>query len=352
MHVITPLPNYPHGRVFDGYKGRFRKKENRQGIEIVRLWLYASNSKNIFSRMLSMLSYGFSLIVFFIFNKLPNKVIIQSPPLIVSFLSVFFLRSKRRKLILNVSDLWPLAGKELGVFKPGLKYKLLKWMEAFNYRNVDVIWGQSKEILEAVSPITSNTELVLYRNYPKFELPVIPVAKSEKKLKIVYAGLLGIAQGIFKLIQNIDLNGMELHLYGAGAEKKAIENHLSDNPNLPIFYHGELERHELHKTLVPYDLAIIPLVNRIYGSVPSKIFEYGKLGLPMLYFGGGEGENIVLENNLGVVAESGNYIELNATLIKISTGELLLPSKELVRERSINLFDFDKQLDDVIKSLD
>ena len=51
-----------------------------------------------------------------------------------------------------------------------------------------------------------------------------------------------------------------------------------------------MERSELHKTLKRFDIAIVPLTTRIYGSVPSKIFEYGSLGFPILYFGGGEGE--------------------------------------------------------------
>jgi len=132
VSVITPLPNYPKGKIFGGYRGRFKHTSKEYNITTHRLWIYASNSKNILLRLIAMLSYSISLIWFFIWNKIPKTVIIQSPPLLVAFTSVFFLRSKKRKIILNVSDLWPLAGLELGVFKKGFSYKILEKIERFN----------------------------------------------------------------------------------------------------------------------------------------------------------------------------------------------------------------------------
>ena len=116
---------------------------------------------------------------------------------------------------------------------------------------------------------------------------------------MVYAGLLGVAQGISQLCQELDYTKIQFHIYGAGAEQNAIENLIKNHPNLDIVYHGELTRKELHKAIIHYDITIIPLLNRIYGSVPSKIFEYARLGVPMLDFGGEEGEGIIERYELG-----------------------------------------------------
>jgi len=153
VSVLTPLPNYPKGRVFKGYKGQFKHTSKENDISIHRLWIYASNSKNKLLRLIAMLSYSFSLIWFFIWNKIPKTVIIQSPPLLVAFTAVFFLRSKKRKLILNVSDLWPLAGLELGAFKKNWSYKLLETIERFNYKHAHLVLGQSEEILTHVKAL-------------------------------------------------------------------------------------------------------------------------------------------------------------------------------------------------------
>lgn len=322
VSVLTPLPNYPNGKVFKDYRGKFKITTIENDIVIHRLWIYASNSKNILLRLIAMLSYSFSLIWFFIWNKIPKTVIVQSPPLLVSFTCMLFLKSKKRKLILNVSDLWPLAGLELGVFKKNFSYKILEKIEHYNYSKADLVLGQSNEILNHITNRFPNKSTFLYRNYPDFNPQKNTIKSEGEKLKIVYAGLLGIAQGIYKLSENLTYEGIEFHIYGAGAEKEKIEAFIAKNKQLPIFYHGEITREQLHQELVRYDLVLIPLLNRIYGSVPSKIFEYAKLGMPMLYFGGGEGEEVITKNNLGWVAEAGNYNDLNNSLRQIKKEDL------------------------------
>ena len=352
VSVITPLPNYPTGKIFDKYKGKFKETTIENNVIVQRLWIYATVSKNKLLRLIAMLSYSFSLLCFFTFNKIPKIVIIQSPPLLVAFTSMFFLRSKKRKLILNVSDLWPIAGLELGAYKKGLSYKLLEKIEQFNYNKADLILGQSEEILAHVNYLFPTKECLLYRNYPDLEIPEIEFKNpSEGKLKLVYAGLLGVAQGVFKLCKELDFQNMEFHIYGSGAEQVQIESLIKKNPQLPIYFYGSVTRKELHKLLPQYDVAIIPLLNRIYGSVPSKIFEYSKLGLPVLYFGGGEGENIVKKYNLGWVVPVENYNSLNKTISTINNTYLSNEYKQRIKNTASRFFDFNKQFNELIELL-
>ena len=111
---------------------------------------------------------------------------------------------------------------------------------------------------------------------------------------------------------------IEFHIFGEGAEKVQIENYIKNNPSKKITFHGMLERNDLVSRLATFDVALVPLKTRIYGSVPSKIFEYSALGIPILYFGGGEGETIVSENQLGWIAAVENFSSLNAVLEEIS----------------------------------
>ncbi|MGB3606483.1 MAG: glycosyltransferase family 4 protein [Psychroserpens sp.] len=344
VSVLTPLPNYPTGQIFDDYKGRFKDTSKVGEITVHRLWIYASNSKNKLIRLVAMLSYSFSLIWFFMWHKIPKTVIVQSPPLLVAFTSMCFLRRKTRKLILNVSDLWPIAGLELGALKKGFSYKLLETIERFNYKKAQLILGQSEEILAHVKSICPNKATFLYRNYPDFSPPKIEAVKPSAPLKIVYAGLLGIAQGIFKLCTALDYSNIEFHIYGSGSEQEQIERFITEHPKLPIFFHGRVTRHELHKVLTGYDVAIIPLLNRIYGSVPSKIFEYARLGMPMLYFGGGEGEYIIETNRLGWIAKAGDYTDLNSVISKIALVDISEVKKAQIQQTALENFDFERQL--------
>ena len=352
VSVITPLPNYPTGKIFPSYKRKFRHVSEENGIKIYRLWIYASNSKNKLFRLISMLSYSFSLAWFFMWNKIPKCVIVQSPPLLVAFTCMLFLKAKNRKLILNVSDLWPLAGLDLDVFTKNLNYKLLKKIEHFNYKRADLILGQSNEIITHIKSIFPEKNTFLYRNYPSFSPPEVKVNRnSSKKIKLVYAGLLGVAQGIYKLCQNLDYANIEFHIYGSGAEQGAIKKFISENSILPITYYGELSRKELHQTLLQYDIAIIPLLNRIYGSVPSKIFEYAQLGLPILYFGGGEGEGIVKKYNLGWTVEATNYNYLNNMISSINKTELNSSLRQKIKETALFNFDLTTQFNNLIENI-
>ncbi len=351
VSVLTPLPNYPKGKVFDDYRGKFKHYSIENYIKIHRLWIYASNSKNKLLRLIAMLSYSFSLIWFFAWNNIPKTVVIQSPPLLVAFTSMLFLRLRKRKLILNISDLWPIAGLELGAFKKkNFSYKMLEKIERFNYKHADLILGQSNEILSHVNSLFPNKYTFLYRNYPDFEIPKLHPRKQEtEKLNIVYAGLLGIAQGIYKLCQELDYTHIQFHIYGAGAEQEKIQTLISTHPELDIVYHGEVSRTKLHEILLEYDLTIIPLLNRIYGSVPSKIFEYARLGLPMIYFGGGEGESIIEEYNLGWVAKAADYDHLNTVISKIKPSEIQLEDRERIVKVANEHFGFSGQLNALIK---
>lgn len=350
VSIVTPLPNYPTGKIFEGYTGKFKQISIENNIKVHRLWIYASNSKNKILRLLAMMSYSLSLIWFFLWNKIPKTVIVQSPPLLVAFTSIFFLSFKKRKLILNVSDLWPHAGLELGVFKKGFGFSILEYLEHYNYKKADLILGQSEEIITHVYSIFPNKETFLYRNYPDFEISSSDFSNpTDGKVKLVYAGLLGVAQGIYKLLENLEYSNIEFHIYGAGFEKEQIKSFISKNPELPITFYGEVDRKTLHHELLKYDVAIIPLLNRIYGSVPSKIFEYARLGIPMIYFGGGEGEKIVAQNKLGWNVEAGNYNKLNQIISTLKKRDFNLELRKKIKTSAKENFSFEKQFKELVK---
>ena len=355
VSVVCPLGNYPKGELFPEYKGKFSVTENRDNVTVKRLWIYPSVSKNILVRILSVLSFSLSLFFYLLFKKTPYKVVVQSPPLLLSFISVFVLSLKSKKIILNISDLWPLAAIELNALKENsFSHKFSLFLECFIYKKAVLIIGQSNEIITHVTSFFPDKKCYLYRNFPDHNVEHLKLITEENQpIKIFYAGLLGIAQGVYELCRKIDLNGLniELHIFGDGAEKNQIEALISAEKSKNIFFHGMMERKELHEKLKKFDIAIVPLKVRIYGSVPSKIFEYGSLGFPILYFGGGEGENIVAENNLGWVAAVEDYDDLNKKLNTISTlskSDLDVMKKRIFGNAQV-IFNLDNQIEKLIK---
>lgn len=355
VNVLCPLGNYPKGKLFPEYRGKFSVNETVQHIKIKRLWIYPSNSKNIFKRILSTLSFSISLFFYLTFKKTPQKIIVQSPPLLLSFISILVLSFKQKKIILNVSDLWPLAAIELNALQPNsFSHKISLFFESFIYKKASLILGQSNEIITHIQEKFSKKKCYLYRNFPNHQLADFKISNNENRpIKLFYAGLLGVAQGVLGVCENINLENIkvEFHVFGEGAEKNEIENFIKNNPLKKIFFHGMLERSDLISKLSSFDIALVPLKTRIYGSVPSKIFEYSALGIPILYFGGGEGETIVQENNLGWIAKVGDFGQLNDKLIEISRMDqacMQLLKKDLLKQSKSN-FNLQVQIQNLIQ---
>ncbi|MDA9228160.1 glycosyltransferase family 4 protein [Flavobacteriales bacterium] len=355
VNIITPLPNYPKGKIFKNYKGKFQIKERTGNVNVFRFWIHPSNSKNIFKRILSMFSFAISLwsYSFKISTIRKSKwIIIQNSPLLISFSSILLFKYVyNRKIALNVSDLWPLSALELKVIKKGRFYFFLEWIEYFNYRNSDLILGQSKEILQHVAEKVQKPSL-LYRNLPIPSINKIKNLRNFNDFKIVYAGLLGIAQGVFDIIENIDFQKLDIQfdIYGNGNELLKILKFIENNPNSNIHYKGSLPKHELLEILPTYHASIVPLKTYIKGAVPSKIFELVSLNIPILLLGEGEASKLIKDWSVGYVSKPQNFVALEKNIQRISKSstiyDKLCQNCEIISNSEL---DFDAQIENLIK---
>lgn len=352
--VLCPLPNYPKGKIFKDYKGKFIVKEKANTITVRRYWVFPSKSKNSLIRLISMLSFSWSLwfSIFSFIRKKPDIFIIQSPPLLVGLSGLLLAKFLGCKRILNVSDIWPLSALELGVIKKGRFYNFLEKIERLNYKLASKIAVQSNETENHIKSIVTKETLV-YRNVPSFKAYNVK-EKSNRNLTIVYAGLLGYAQGVLEICKLINFKklGAEFHIYGAGMHLEEIVKITKQDKG--IFYHGVVSSIEVKDKIRLYDVSLVPLKNKIYGAVPSKIFELMQLGVPILFLGEGEGQKLVKENDLGMYCNSNDFKKLEDTIKKFS----LLSSKEY-KSFSISLlglhkkeFRLDYQLENFIKFIE
>ncbi len=350
VDVLTCLPNYPKGRIFKNYRHRLFKKEQINNINVYRYWTFATISKNPLLRAWSMFSFALSMWIFCFKRSLIlsyDRVIIQSPPLLVAFSGMLLFKKLYKKpVIINISDLWPISAVELGAMKEGsLIHKTFAYMEKYIYHNTDGILGQSNEILHHIKDFESSKKMFLYRNLQHYQTMQIK-KKRNKNLKVVYAGLIGVAQDLLSIIKNIDFNAMqvELHIYGGGNQIKEIETEIKNNPM--IIYHGYISKDEITTELQKYDVALIPLARNIKGAVPSKIFDTVAIGVPILFCGGGEGKEIVREYDLGLTSTVGDYNQLKDNIITFKQ----MSNMEYERlvsncfKASRGDFNFDKQL--------
>ena len=360
VDVLTCLPNYPKGKIFDGYKHRFSKREEINGVTVFRYWTYATVSKNPFLRLLGMLLFSLNIWLFALKVKRVrsyDRIIIQTPPLMVGFSAVLLFRCLyRRKTIINISDLWPLSAVELGALKKGsLYYKVLAAMERFIYRHASAYQGQSQEIIDHVKSFGHQKPHFIYRNLQPNNIEISDCINPDRTcIRLVYAGLLGIAQDILGMIEYINFKqlGAELHIYGGGNQSEAIETYIKTH-DCGVFFHGYKPKDEISGILSTFHASIVPLVVPIKGAVPSKIFDLLPHGTPILFCGGGEGENIVTSYEFGLVSIPSDYEMLKENILKLKTlpDSDYLSMRKRCRDASKGEFSFDTQMQNYIKFL-
>ena len=54
--VITGFPNFPRGKLYQGYRHRLYQKENMAGIKVIRVWTFITANQGVIRRTLDYLS--------------------------------------------------------------------------------------------------------------------------------------------------------------------------------------------------------------------------------------------------------------------------------------------------------
>ena len=355
VDVLTCLPNYPKGRIFEGYRHCFSMHEVMDGISVYRYWTYATISRNPIKRVVAMVSFAKTLRFFGRKRQKVrsyDRIIVQSPPILVASSAIrLFARHFRKKVILNVSDLWPSSAVELGAMREGgSSHRYLLKKERYIYDHATAVMGQSDGIAERVLSLFPDKPFFLYRNVQPFSSDSFvfdPTARRQGKLRIVYAGLFGVAQDILSLIRAIDFRSLnaEMHLYGGGNQLEEIEEYITGHADT-IFYHGFLPKEEVNQALSEYDVSIIPLTTSITGATPSKIFDLLPFGIPMLFSGSGEGARIINEHEFGLVSAPSDYDGLAKNIRTFATMDdsTYLRYANNCRQASLDGFSFEKQM--------
>lgn len=373
VDVLTALPNYPQGRIFDGYRGKLYKSEEHKGVNLFRYWIYATVSSNPLSRIINMFSFGIVIWLFALRFKLIKEysyIIIQTPTLVAASSAMFlFKKIFHKKCILNISDIWPLTAVDMGVMQQSSwSYRFMSCLERFLYKNADGIMGQSEEILNYVewkvnnskesSPTLDiweskiwkkNRKLFLYRNLQRYNIE-IKCKERKEPLKFVYSGLLGVAQNVYGLVENIPWKtlNVEFHIIGGGKQMEEINRFISEHPDCNVFVHGFVPKEEIPERLRDMNVSIVPLVTRIRGAFPSKIFDLLPQGIPVLFCGEGEGATFIKENEVGYASVPGDYMSLIDNIkimISMSDEEYNKMSNRCIKVSQEEL-DFNKQMHD------
>lgn len=331
VRVLTALPNYPTGRVFQGYP-RFHARETRDGIRVTRCWILPFHGLSLLRRLISYTSFALSSLIIGSVEGGPEDIVItESPPLFLAVAGWLLAAVKRARWILNVSDLWPESAKYIGMMKEEhMAYRALRALARWLYRKAWLVTGQSKEIVEQIAKETPEARVYHLSNGvdtgvfspERFSQEVRTGYLKEGEVGFVYAGLHGLFQGLDQIIRVAQLlkgEPVRFLLFGDGPEKESLEMRARNLGLDNVDFYAPVPHGRMPDILASMDAALITLRSQIVGAVPSKIYEAMASGIPVLLVAGGEAARVVADNGCGLAVRPGDTDALAAAVRRLAS---------------------------------
>lgn len=323
--VITCVPNFPHGKVYEGYRNKLFSKEQKDGIKVIRVWTYITANEGFVKRILDYIS--FAVMAFFtgLFVR-TNIIVATSPQFFTAVAGRWLSFFKFRPWIMEVRDLWPESIAAVGAMNEGKVYKFLEWIELRLYKSakkIIVVTDTFKKKISDRGIFTSKIDvhkngviLDLFKPRPKDPELLSANPQLDGKKIFAYIGTHGMAHGLSFVLSCLprlqeELPQAHFLFIGEGAEKGNLLKQSHDLQLTNITFMPFVPKHEVVRYLSLMDVALVNLKksDTFKTVIPSKIFEAAALQKPILLGLEGETKGIIESFNAGTCFEPENEQE-------------------------------------------
>jgi len=314
--VLTSFPNYPEGTVFADYRGKLFQKENLDGIDVIRAWIYATPSKRLFPRMLNFGSFCVSALLRGLLTRdRPDVIYTLMPPLPLGVTGKLLGLFLRAKVIINVQDIMPYAAVVTGVLSNRQAIRIFEWLERWIYCHVDAIVAISSSFRDNIigkGAVPENVFVVSNWADPDMIQPGPRNNEFRDELDVgelftvIYSGGFTHNANLQPLIDAADLLRDEpfaFVLVGDGVRKTELSQSVSVKgiSSVQMKPFQPLERYP--RVLQAADVNVVTLsAQAAFASVPSKIFKQMAVGIPIIAITekGNEVDRLIMHAQCGV----------------------------------------------------
>lgn len=319
VEVVTGFPNYPGGKVYDGYKIRPLKREKINGIDITRLPLYPSHDSSRMGRVLNYLSFFLSAFLYLLFGARRSDLIyVYHPPLTVGLAAAAAQLVRRTPIVLDIHDLWPDTLPATGMLT---NPRLLRWIDVacnWLYRRATRIIVQSdgfkKLLIKRGVPENKLVTVIGWHDEDAIQRQVEAEPEGfpeDGSLRVLFAGNMGRAQALDSVVEAAaqlaeagherDVSflflgsGLALDELKAQAEQANLSN---------VTFLGRVPPLEIAGYFAAADCLLVHLRDEpLFAiTIPSKTQAYLLAGKPILMAVKGEASRLVETAKAGIVA--------------------------------------------------
>jgi glycosyltransferase involved in cell wall biosynthesis len=331
--VHTGFPHYPSGTIPPPYRNRLWLREERDGITIVRSAVYPAANRGFARRLADHSALALSALATAALSGRADVVVGETPPLFTAAAGVAYAAAKRAAYVVNVADRWPQSAVEMGALRNRRAIAAATALERFTYAHADLITAPTEGIVTALGNIAEaagkQRRLWPVVDIERFDPRPAPAADPPAgeaggpgPLRLLYAGTLGLAQGLDVLVRASSLAGPEVvqtTIAGDGAEADRLRDQVSRLEAGNVRLLGSVPGNAVPGLYARADAAAVLLRDLAIfrGALPTKMLEAMAAGRPLVLSARGEAAALVQRAGAGVVVEPGDPEALAGALRRL-----------------------------------
>jgi glycosyltransferase involved in cell wall biosynthesis len=335
--VLTQAPNFPQGRLFEGWRNRWRGVETVDGIRVVRVKTYIAANEGVLRRTLDFVSFMASAVLFGLFEKRPDVVCATSPQFFSAVGGWMLAALRRAPFVFELGDLWPASIVAVGAMRDGPVLRTIERLELFLYRHAAVVVALTRafkhDLTERGVPagkiavVINGVDAMRYGPRPR-DAALAAALGLQDRFVVGYVGTHGMAhalEGVLDAAEALQGDDRLRFLFaGPGAAKAGL---MADAKRRGLGNVAFLEAQPKSRMPQVWSLCDVALVHLkdtpVFAEViPSKIFEAMAMGLPILLAAPeGEATRIVRDAAAGICVPAENPAALADAVRTLADGD-------------------------------
>jgi len=311
--IITCAPNFPQGKVYEGYKNRLYQKETIDGIEVIRVWSYITANEGFAKRVADYMSFAFMAFWVGLFQKY-DVIVATSPQFFTTWAAAGISKIRRKPWVFELRDLWPESIRTVGAMKQSRVLDWLEKVELWLYRDADRVVAVTEAFrrnlvargidAKKIDVVTNGANLDLYKAKEK-DKTLLTSLGLEGKFIVGYIGTHGMAHSLDFIITSLaKIDDPDIHFLfvGGGAVKQKIVEMAEAEALQNITFLDPISKEEVPNYLSIVDVSLAPLKksDTFKTVIPSKIFEASAMHKPTLLGVEGQAQEIIEKYGAGI----------------------------------------------------
>ncbi len=338
--VITCAPNFPEGRVFDGYDNRWRQVDTIDGIRVVRVKTYITANEGFVRRTLDYMSFMVTAFAVGLFEKRPDIIVSTSPQFFCAVAGWALSGVRRLPWVFELRDLWPASIVAVGAMEHSPIIRMLEKLELFMYHRADAIVPVTESfrddlVSRGIDPgkihvVINGVDLERYAPRPR-DAALAKEFGLEGKFVVGYMGTHGMAHALDRVLDAAEMlrdrEDVAFFFAGSGAMRDDIARQVVERGLDNVRMIPRQPKEAMPALWSLCNLALIPLRDtRVFSTViPSKLFEAMGMGVPVLMsLPQGEATRIVEATGCGVCVPPEDARALADTVAELAADQALM----------------------------